>query len=89
VPCGTGNIVNRHAAEKQAAAYSEAMNEIQGKQVTYTQPLQAAPAPHEDIISQLERLDALKDQGILTKEEFQAQKEKILGTYLSMRLKHE
>lgn len=75
-------------------AYSEAVQEVQGQQVVYAQqPQQAAPAPapaqQEDTISQLERLGALKDQGVLTKEEFQAQKEKILGTYLSMRLKHE
>jgi hypothetical protein len=31
-------------------------------------------------ISQLERFGALKDQGVLTEEEFQAQKVKILGT---------
>jgi hypothetical protein len=39
-----------------------------------------APAPPEDTTSQLERLGALKDQGVLTEEEFQAQKAKILGT---------
>jgi hypothetical protein len=43
-------------------------------------PPQAAPAPQEDTISQLERLGDLKDQGVLTEEEFQAQKAKILGT---------
>jgi hypothetical protein len=34
----------------------------------------------EDTISQLERLGGLKNQGVLTEEEFQAQKAKILGT---------
>ena len=38
----------------------------------------AAPAPKEDVITQLERLGALKAQGILTEEEFQAQKAKLL-----------
>jgi len=38
-----------------------------------------APAPQEDYISQIERLGALKDHGVLTEEEFQAQKAKILG----------
>jgi hypothetical protein len=32
-----------------------------------------------DVISQLERLAKLKEQGILTEEELQAQKKKILG----------
>ena len=32
-----------------------------------------------DVIMQLERLAKLKEQGILSEEEFQAQKHKILG----------
>jgi hypothetical protein len=39
-----------------------------------------APAAEEDVITQLERLGALKAQGILTEEEFAAQKAKLLGT---------
>ena len=42
-------------------------------------PQAPAPAPEEDVITQLERLGALKDQGILTEEEFAAQKAKLLG----------
>jgi len=38
-----------------------------------------APASQEDVLSQLERLGALKAQGILTEEEFAAQKAKLLG----------
>ena len=75
----TRHAVNRHAAKKDARAYSEAAQEVQGQQVAYEQQ-QAAPAPQEDAISQLERLGALKAQGILTEEEFAAQKAKILGT---------
>ena len=75
----TRNAVNRHAAEKNVRAYSEAQQAVQAEQVVYTQPQQAAPPHQEDFISQLERLGALKDQGILTEEEFQAQKAKLLG----------
>lgn len=39
-----------------------------------------APAATDDTLSQLERLSTLKSQGILTDEEFQAEKAKILGT---------
>jgi len=39
----------------------------------------AAPGQDEDMITQLERLGALKDQGILTEDEFAAQKAKLLG----------
>jgi hypothetical protein len=38
------------------------------------------PAQEDDVITQLERLGALRAQGILTEEEFQAQKAKLLGT---------
>ncbi len=41
-------------------------------------PAAAAPA-QEDVISQLERLGALKAQGILTEEGFATQKAKLLG----------
>ena len=75
----TRNAVNRKQADKNVRAYSEAQQEVRGEQVTYTKPRQAAPS-QEDTIAQLERLGALKDQGVLTEEEFQAQKAKILGT---------
>ena len=39
----------------------------------------AQPAVEEDVITQLERLGALKAQGLLTDEEFAAQKAKIMG----------
>lgn len=40
----------------------------------------AAPAPaQDDMVAQLEKLAGLKDQGILTQEEFDAQKQKLLG----------
>ena len=36
--------------------------------------------PDEDVITQLERLGALKAQGLLTDEEFAAQKAKLLAS---------
>ena len=41
--------------------------------------IRAARAPQDDVIGQLERLGRLKEQGILTDEEFQAQKQLLLG----------
>jgi len=81
----TRNCVNRRQANRNVRAYSQAQQPIQGQQVVYAAPppaaqVQADPAPQEDPIAQLERLGALKSQGILTEEEFQAQKAKILGT---------
>jgi hypothetical protein len=39
----------------------------------------AAKAAEDDTVSRLERLGKLRDQGVLTPEEFEAQKAKILG----------
>ena len=75
----TRSAVNRRQASKNAEAYAQA-------EAAYVQaappPQQYAPpppAPDEDVITQLERLGALKAQGILTEEEFAAQKAKLLG----------
>jgi type II secretory pathway pseudopilin PulG len=46
----------------------------------YYAPPPPPPAPDEDMITQLERLGALKAQGLLTDEEFVAAKQKLLGT---------
>jgi ribonuclease D len=89
----TRNAVNRHSAEKDAKAYTNAMNTAQAQAAPPPQqyapppqayapppPQQVAPPPSsEDVVSQLERLGALKAQGLLTDEEFNAQKAKLLG----------
>ncbi len=44
-------------------------------------PAAAAPAaPSVDVVEQLQKLAALKDQGILTEEEFADQKRKLLAS---------
>lgn len=84
----TRNAVNRRQADKNMAAYSQAAanNAPPPQQVVYAAPPPQpevmpaqAPAAPEDPITQLERLGALKAQGLLTDEEFNAQKAKILG----------
>lgn len=74
----TRNAVNRRQAEKNVRAYSEAAEHVQADQAAQAPP-PPPPAQEEDVISQLERLGALKAQGILTEEEFAAQKAKLLG----------
>lgn len=76
----TRNAVNRRQASKNAAAYSQAMEQAApaAPQVQYVE-VAAPPAMEEDVLTQLERLGALKAQGILTEEEFAAQKAKLLG----------
>jgi len=85
----TRNAVNRRQAEKNMAAYQNAAvatAPAPQQQVVYAAPPPQpevmpaqAPATQEDVITQLERLGALKAQGLLTEEEFNAQKAKLLG----------
>ena len=79
----TRNAVNRRQADKNMAAYSQAAAAnapppAAEQQVVYVEAPPAA-APQEDVITQIERLGALKAQGLLTEEEFAAQKAKLLG----------
>ncbi|KHL10776.1 putative oligomerization/nucleic acid binding protein [Mumia flava] len=71
------------AAERQAAYQQEAYAQPQQQYAQpqqYQQPPAAAPAPAGgDTIQQLKDLADLKAQGILTDEEFAAQKARILG----------
>lgn len=83
----TRNAVNRRQADKNMAAYQHAVDSTQPaqQQVVYAAPPPQeyipaqAPAAQDDTITQLERLGALKAQGLLTDEEFNAQKAKLLG----------
>ena len=75
----TRNAVNRRQADKNAQAYAQAMNTANAQMVPPPQT-PASAAPQEDKITQLERLGALKAQGLLTEEEFAAQKAKLLGS---------
>ncbi|AXJ11416.1 hypothetical protein CFN17_18715 [Arthrobacter sp. PM3] len=81
-------------AAKQQEAYDAQMAQQepppQYQQPVYQQPVyqQAPPPPpapaaggiSDDAIQQLKELGALREQGILTDEEFMAQKAKILGS---------
>jgi hypothetical protein len=83
----TRNAVNRRQAEKNVSAYAHASDHAaQEIQEEHAQQAQAQPATQyaaapsqADTIDQLERLGKLHEQGILTDEEFAAQKNKVLG----------
>ena len=87
VVAGTATAVSNRVSRRQARRWGY-MDEPQQQepQQQYAPPPQqyAAPAPAAapeapDPIEQLKELAALKDQGILTEEEFSAEKAKILG----------
>ena len=80
VVAGTATAVSNRVSRRQANRWSQ-QEEQQYAQQQYAQPAPApAPADAPDPIAQLKELAELKDQGILTEEEFAAQKAKILGT---------
>jgi len=79
-----GGVRNRQAGKAEQAQDAQADEQQQAMaQQAAAQQAMAAPAPapasESDMISQLKQLAELKDQGILTDEEFAAQKAKILG----------
>ncbi|WP_374971189.1 SHOCT domain-containing protein [Terrabacter sp. BE26] len=65
-------------AAQQQAAYDE-QTQQQAPPPPEAAPPAAAPASSVDVVEQLKGLAELKQQGILTEEEFAAQKAKILG----------
>jgi len=77
----TSNAVNRRQASKNVAAYDQAYQQ-QAAQAPAPQPVYVAPAAptQDDKLEALERLGALKAQGILTEEEFAQQKAQILNS---------
>lgn len=67
------------AAQQQQAAMTAKAEEAAARAVANAQPQAAAAAPQDDMVIQIERLAALRDQGILTEEEFSAKKKQLLG----------
>ena len=77
---GTATAVSNRVSRRQANRWAEQ------DAYAYQEPAPAAPdapaapaAPAADPIEQLKQLGALHQQGILTDEEFAAQKAKLLG----------
>jgi hypothetical protein len=79
VVAGTATAVSNRVSRRQANRWS-GQEEQQYAQQQYAAPPPAAAAPEPDPIAQLKQLAELKDQGILTEEEFAAQKAKILNS---------
>ena len=80
VVAGTATAVSNRVSRRQANRWSEQEEQQYAQQQQYAQAAPAPAAPAEsDTITQLKQLGELHDQGILTDEEFAAQKAKILG----------
>ncbi len=92
VVAGTATAVSNRVSRRQAGRWqqqadAQAYQEQQYQQPQYQQPAYAAPPPAaapaaadpDELIEQLQKLGALRDQGILTDAEFEAQKAKLLA----------
>jgi hypothetical protein len=79
VVAGTATAVSNRVSRRQADRWSRQGYYDEPEPAPAPPPAPAA-APAEDPIEQLKQLASLKEQGILTDEEFAAQKAKILGT---------
>ncbi len=85
VVAGTATAVSGRVARRQNQRWAdqEAQQYQQQAPPPAAEPAPAAAAPaagEESMIDQLKQLGELKEQGILTEEEFAAQKAKLLGS---------
>jgi hypothetical protein len=74
---GTATAVSGRVRRRQDARWAQQDYQQGGYQEV--QPAPAAPVAPADPVQQLKELAELRDSGVLTEEEFAAQKAKILG----------
>lgn len=87
VVAGTATAVSNRVSRRQASRWQQQQEpqyaEPQYAEPQYAQPPAAPPAGGADdsdqLTAELERLAGLKNQGVLTEEEFSAAKAKLLG----------
>ncbi|MGY2702364.1 MULTISPECIES: SHOCT domain-containing protein [unclassified Nocardioides] len=87
VVAGTATAVSNRVSRRQAGRWQQQSDAQAYQEQQYAQPAYAAPPPpapvaaqdDDDLIAQLEKLGGLRDKGILTDEEFAAQKAKLLA----------
>ena len=79
VIAGTATAVSGRVSRRQANRWGAQEEQQAAQQQAQAAPPPAPAADAPDPIAQLKQLAELKDQGILTEEEFAAQKAKILG----------
>ena len=81
VVAGTAGAVRHHQDQK----YAQQDYEAQQQQYAAQQPQYAPPPPQyaepadDDYMAELEKLAQLKNQGVITEDEFQAKKKQLLG----------
>jgi hypothetical protein len=89
VVAGTATAVSNRVSRRQAGRWAaqDQQQQYEQQQQYQQQPQYAAPPPapapavadSDDLIEKLQKLGQLRDQGILTDAEFEAQKAKLLA----------
>ncbi len=83
VVAGTATAVSNRVSRRQANRWAD-QGQQQYEAPAYASSPQAAPAPQAsggtDMLDQLQKLGELKATGVLTEEEFAAQKARILSS---------
>jgi membrane protease subunit (stomatin/prohibitin family) len=79
VVAGTAGAVRHRQEQRYARQDQERYEEEIADQQAYAQQADAAAPAAPDYAAELEQLAQLKNQGILTEEEFEAKKKQILG----------
>ena len=84
VASGTATAVSNRVSRRQASRWADQGQAAPGYLAQQPPPeaYQQAPPPpppQTDVIGQLKELGALRQQGVLTEDEFLAQKAKLLG----------
>jgi hypothetical protein len=81
VVAGTATAVSNRVSRRQAQRWQSQGSDPYGQpEPTDQEPTEYAAPPPQDMVQRLKDLAELKDQGILTEEEFAAQKARILGS---------
>lgn len=78
VQVSSDNKVIKNVPKKAAAAFAAKAREAM-EAARRASTAEAKTEPEDDVVSKLERLAALKERGVLSEEEFQAQKAKLLA----------
>jgi hypothetical protein len=82
VAAGTWTAVSNRVSRRQADRWAQQDQQQYYQQQYYQQPAMAQPPPavaRPDRVQQLKDLASLKEQGILTDQEFAAEKAKVLA----------
>ena len=78
VVAGTATAVSNRVSRRQESRWAQQDAPQYQQQPQYAEPPPAAPAPAQDRVQQLKDLADLKQQGVLSEQEFEAEKARIL-----------